>query len=169
MEIKSECLKVTSDVEADNLISEIRELESDKARFGMIYKARNEQLKTDLDRRTDNINKTIEFDKGMLQAYFLTVKPKETKTMSKYKLLSGSLVMKKSTKKIEIADKEILMQYARTSAAEYIKVKEDIDWASMKKVLDIDGTNVVNTETGEILEDNGLKIVNVSEIFDIKI
>ena len=167
--MEMEVFNIKDDIQADKMITDIHELESEKNRFEMIYNARVDQLKKILAKEVDTIDREVGFKKGMLQAYFLTIKPSETKTMSKYKLLSGSLIMKKPSVKIEIADKEILMQYARTSAAEYIKVKEDIDWAAMKKVLDIDGENIINKETGEVLgELEGLAVKEVKEIFDIK-
>ena len=167
--MEMEVFNIKDDIQADKMITDIHELESEKNRFEMIYNARVDQLKENLAKEVGTIDREVNFKKGMLQAYFLTIKPSETKTQKTYKLLSGKLVLKKPSVKIEIANKENLMQYARTSAAEYIKVKEDIDWAAMKKVLDIDGTNVVNTETGEILgELEGLAVKEVKEIFDIK-
>lgn len=167
MEQKQEIFKVKNDVDADNLISEIRDLQADRSRFEMIYKAKMEQVKADFERQTSIIDKEIEFNKSMLQAYFLTVPAKATKTQRTYKLLSGKLVMKNPTTKIAHDDKQIL-DWAKENASEYIKQESKLDWSKMKENLIIKDDKIL-TRDGEILEIDGLKLEQVNEQFEIKL
>ena len=165
MELRQDLFKVRNDADADELISGIKDLKADKARFEMIYKARMDQLKADLERQINTIDKEIAFNTSMLQAYFLTVKPKETKTTSKYKLLSGELVMKKQSISISKEDEEKLMKWVKESKPEFIKTKEEVNWGELKKVLKIAGDSIV-TEDGEVVE--GVTIKLTGEQFEIK-
>jgi putative lipase involved disintegration of autophagic bodies len=163
-------MKITNDVEADNLLTDIKELQADESRFEIIANAKIQQIKEDLQKKKESIGNAVQLKKDMLRAYFLQVPHKASKTQETYKLLSGTLIRKNPSTKIEVADREKLIQYAETSAQDYIKIKTDVDWAGFKKVLDIDGDKVINKETGEVLgELEGLTVKEVGEIFDIKL
>lgn len=163
-------MKITNDVEADEVLEQIREIRAETKRFEMIANARIEHINQQLESQIKKLDNEEKFLLGQLRAYSLGVHLDETKTQKKYKLLSGELIIKKPTVKIEIIDREKLTQYAEESAENYIKIKKDVDWAGLKKVLDIDGEKVINKETGEVLGDSeGLAIKEVGEIFEIKL
>ena len=164
--MEMEVFKVKDDVQADKMLSNIMELQAEKSRFEMIYNARVDQLKENLAKEVDTIDREVSFKKGMLQAYFLTIKPKETKTQKTYKLLSGKLVMKKASASIAKDDEEKLIVWAKGSKPEFIKTKEEINWGELKKTLRINGDNII-TEDGEIAE--GVIIQEKGEEFEVKI
>ena len=95
--------------------------------------------------------------------YFETVPSKETKTQKSYKLLSGTLVFKKPSQKINHDDEKLLEFLDGT---EFIKVKKSIDWAEYKKVLTISDSEVIDSETGEIVE--ACTVEDVPASFTIK-
>lgn len=106
------------------------------------------------------------FLKSKLWAYFQQVKTKETKTQQSYELLSGKLVYKKPARKM-IPNKEMLIAKCKADGMiDYIKTKEELDWANYKKFCDINGDNVVDVRTGEVIE--GIEIEDVPGSFDIK-
>lgn len=163
-------MKIKNDVEADEVLEQIRDIRAEAQRFEMIANARIQNIQQQLDLQLKKLGDEEQLLIDQLRAYSLGVKFKETKTQKKYKLLAGELVIKKTTTKIEVADREKLIQYAETSADKYVKIKKDVDWAGLKKVLDIDGSSVINKETGEILSDlEGLTVKEIGEIFEIKL
>jgi hypothetical protein len=79
---------------------------------------------------------------------------KQTKTQSSYKTPSAKIIKKMETKQIKLSD-----DYKESEIAEeYIKVKRSVDWINFKKILDIAGDNVINKETGEIIESCRIEI-----------
>ncbi|HCC35132.1 MAG TPA: hypothetical protein DEQ02_05655 [Ruminococcaceae bacterium] len=87
----------------------------------------------------------------MLQSYFRTVKPRETKTQYAYDLPSGSLIQKKPTIAYE-RDDALLLAYLKASAPEYVKTVESPKWDEFKKArlyYSGKGVTVADSETGE--------------------
>lgn len=52
---------------------------------------------------------------------------------------------------------------------EYIKMKKYFDWAEFKKKLDINGNHIIDKETGEIVEIEGLKLETKPEEFKVEV
>ena len=108
------------------------------------------------------------FLKGKLYDYFQKVDHKATKTQESYKLLSGSLVWKKPTQKM-VPDKDKLLEYVKKyNMTEFVKVKEEVDWATYKKECEIADGKVVNVETGDILPEDIIVVEDVPGSFDVK-
>ena len=86
-----------------------------------------------------------------LQAYFATVKPSsETKTTTKYKLLSGSLVLKRQQPEY-VRDEQAMVDWAEKSASKYVRIEKRINWAELKKATVRDGERLCYAETGEVI------------------
>lgn len=140
--------------EADRLIgiadSQIAELEEKK-----------QAIRERLSHKTGYLTKLL-FD------YFGTVAHKETKTQESYKLLDGSLVWKKAAQKM-VPDKEKLLEYVKANnMPEFVKVKEDIDWAAYKKECEIFEGSVVNAQTGDMLPADLIAVEEEPGSFTIK-
>ena len=86
-----------------------------------------------------------------------------------YKLPSGTLKLKKS--KVELDhDKDKLLEYVKENKlVDFIKTSESLKWAEFKKQLDIQGNTIVNKETGEIIETDGLSIVEKPCSFEVEV
>lgn len=87
--------------------------------------------------------------KKALGEYMLTVKRKQSKTQESYRLLSGSLILKKPVVKI-VKDDTKLLEYVKEHSPEYVKHTEAVDWAGFKKTLTISGDVVVDSN-GEVV------------------
>lgn len=163
-------MAITDDVQADEALEQIRDIRAEANRLEMIANARIKNIQQQLNAKLDTLTNTEQMLMDQLKAYSLEVKFKETKTLKKYKLVSGELIIKKPTVKIAHDDTKIL-EYLQSKGDEtYIKNVPKLDWAAMKKDLDIDGDSIINEATGEILADiDGLSVQEVGEIFDIKI
>ena len=119
-----------------------------------------------IDQYQQQIDNKTSYLKSQLQQYFETVDRKKTKTQETYKLPSGTL-KKKYPSPDFIRDEEKLLKWLKDSnMTDLIKTKESADWATLKKAIQIEGTNVV-TEDGEIVD--GITVQEKDPVFDIEV
>lgn len=123
-----------------------------------------------LDRKQEEVDKRYERDTSYLLfklgEYFKTVEHKETKTQESYQLLSGKLVFKKPTQKLE-QDENTLLEWCKQNAPEYVKTKQSVEWGQIKKCMQIVGDAVIYGATGEIVQ--GVAVSEVAGVFDVKV
>ena len=158
-----ETFKIRDDKTADWAITQIHEAENERDR---LIELAEEQIK-DLTNRINDlkehcVNET-KFLRSCLAEYFETVPTKETKTQKSYKLLAGTLVFKKPSVKINHDDEKLLEFLDGT---EFVETKKLLKWSEYKKLLTIVDDNVVDSETGEIVE--ACSIEDVPASFNIK-
>lgn len=157
---------IKDDKEAEAILAQIKEAEEEKDRLIALAKDQIANLNNKIRDLEAKYANTTAFLKSRLGAYLDTVKAKETKTQKSYKLLSGTLVLKKPSFKITY-DNEKLIEYLKANdGSGFIKTQESVDWAGLKSGLMISGDDVINAETGEIIE--GCSIEEVPASFDIK-
>lgn len=169
-EEEKEVWKVKNDLEADWCLDKIRESKAEYNRFEMVAKAKIQQIEAVLKKEKEKMENETSFFETKLREYFETVGTKDTKTLKKYKLPSGELKLKKSQttfkydkdKLAEVADKHENMQ-------KYIKIKKDFDWIEFKKKLEIKDNSIIDKDTGEIIEIEGLSIEEKPEEFKVEI
>lgn len=125
-----------------------------------------------LDAKMDEIQKRTEkrtaFLKYKLIEYFNKVEKgkKSTKTQESYDLVTGKIIMKKAKQKM-VPDKAKLLEVCKaTGMTEFIKVKEEVDWAKYKNECEIVDGRAVNVQTGDILDYVAVEEVPAS--FEIK-
>ena len=155
---------ITDDKKADWALNVIKEASDERDR---LINLANEKI-NDLREQIDAINKSFESDTAYLKSclfeYFNTVPHKESKTQSSYKLLTGSLVLKKSSLKIVHDDDKLIEALDGT---EYVETKKSLKWGEYKKNLTItDDCTVVDTSTGEVIEACAVEETPAS--FDVK-
>ena len=155
----------------DEKVAEVHQVEQEQAELQALLDARIQQLKDSFQGKFDILNGRKEYLITELRALFDQVPSKETKTQAKVTLLSGDVVVKKATVKLDY-DKKVLLENAETTGlGEYIVTKEtkDFDWSTFKSKLEIqeDGS-IVNTDTGELLDIEGLAVLPVAEQVVIK-
>lgn len=162
----NETFSITDDKLADWAIRKIKEEEAERDRLISIANDQIAELNMQISQLETQCENKTRFLKSHLAIYFNKVPHKETKTQESYKLLSGSLVMKKASDKI-IHDDDALLSYLESSGQEeYIKVKRSVDWAEYKKKLVISDSEVIDSETGEIIK--ACSVEDVPASFDIK-
>lgn len=168
-EEEKEAWKVTDDLKADWCLDMIREKKAELNRFEMVVKDKISQLQMALEKEKNNIENEVSFFESKLREYFETVDIKETKTQLTYKLPSGTLKLKKSKVDFDY-NKNKLLEYAKENElSEFIKVSEDFKWAEFKKKIGIQGNNIINKETGEIIEIEGLGIIEKPSQFNVEV
>ena len=147
---------VRADKRADDLIDEIKEALAEYDRMEEIAEAKIADIKEKLEEFRIKTDAEVAYRKELLRQYFAIVPHKETKTQESYKLLSGTLVMKKPKKEIAYDAKnkeeaDALLSYLLNSGAnDFIEYKTAVKWCEYKKTLMIDGDKVIDTATGEV-------------------
>lgn len=77
---------------------------------------------------------------------------KATKTQEKYRLLSGTLVLKKGGTKAKTDDEKLVPWLKENGYGDLVKVEETAKWGELKKLLAYTGEVATIAETGEIVE-----------------
>lgn len=149
---------VDDDVKAEWCLKKIREAEEEKARWKLHYDSQYEKVARACDI-------TIETMTVMLKGYFKQVPHKVTKTQESYRLPSGKLVLKRQEPELEKDDSKVIEWLKANAGGQYIKTKESLDWAEMKKHLAVIGSTVAD-ENG--LPIDCIKAVERPDVFKIE-
>lgn len=140
-------------------------------------RAEYERLKQLGEQQIEAINEKIEaakrrFENGTaylttcLAEFFGTVPHKVTKTTEKYRLLSGTLTLKKGSVKAEADDAALVPWLRANGMGDYVKVKESAAWGDLKKKLTfVDGVAIME-ESGEIVE--GVTVTVAPDTFKVE-
>ena len=135
--------RIQNDQEAEECIQAIREAESD-VQFWKSYYA------DALKKITESSQRIIENNTARLEQYFEDVPHKVTKTQESYPLPSGKLVRKHQEPEFVRNEEDLLSWLHENNGERYVKIKESVDWAGLKKTLIIMGETVAD-ENGEII------------------
>lgn len=156
---ETEAFVIDSDQKADWALRKIAEAENDSKKWVEYYQAQIEIIKAQTAESTANL-------KAMLQHYFDTVPHKTTKTTESYPLPSGKLVFKAQAPEYERDEEKVIEWLKKTNGTEFIKVKESLDWAGLKKTVTVLEDKVI-TEDGEVIP--GIKAIPRDPVFTVEI
>lgn len=140
---EEEGFRVDDDQKAEWCLQKIRDAESEKDFWKRYYADQ-------LAKVNETCDATIENMKARLRAYFDTVPHKKTKTQENYPLPSGKLVLKHQEPEYERNDSEVIRWLKENGGESFVKVKESLDWAGLKKTLTVIGETVADEE-GQII------------------
>ena len=157
-------------VEMDNLVEDIMELDAKIAELEAMFKMQVERLKEKFEEKQFCLkNKKEEMQRG-LRELFEQVPQSETNTQRKVQLINGDVVVKKARVDFE-KDTTKLLEWAQiNNRTDFINKKEILSfkWADFKKNLVIEDENIIDAQTGEMLEIDGLGVVTKAEELEIK-
>lgn len=157
---QEERFSVNDDQQADWCLRKITEADAELERLTEWYECQKERAKERHDSR-------VSYFTGLLQEYFKKVPAHETKTMSKYTLPSGDLVMSKSKEDYKPVDEETILNWCYQNDPDLIKVKTTPNWAELKKrLVTVDG-NIIDKETGIRVE--GVELFTKESEFKAKV
>ena len=154
---------IDNDAKADWALEQIKEKEEERDRLINIALQKIEDLNLQIEDIKTKCDSETWYLKGLLAEYFGTVPHKETKTQESYQLLSGKLIYKKPSVKINHDDEKLIEWLNDT---EYVETKKTLKWSEYKKHLVICDNEVIDGETGEIVE--ACTIEEVPASFDVK-
>ena len=158
---------IDNDNKADWAVQKINDEYAETERLVNIAKEQIEELKLRIEQLNEQCENKVSFLRSALGEYFMKVPHKETKTQESYKLLHGSLVLKKETNKIIHEDDNALVTWLKESGHEdMIKVKTEPNWSEVKKFLDVIDGKVIDTTSGEVVTACGVELV--PEHFEVR-
>lgn len=159
--------KIADDSAADWAVKKIAEERAELARLKELADeqiARIMEKVAAAEKRCENGTK---FLTSKLAEYFETVPHKETKTKHSYRLLSGALVKKIGGVTMKQDDEKLLEYFKNSGNDDMIQIVEKPKWGEFKKRLEIVGGQIIDTDTGEIVE--GVEIVTKADTFVVEI
>ena len=140
---------IDTDAKAQWALDKIHEARKDRDMWVKWYTDKIAEIKAQTDFDTMNLER-------MLAEYFATVPHKKSKTQETYPLKGGKLILKTQNPEYKRDDKTVIDWLKKNNMTEFVKVKEELDWAGLKdKTAALDG-NIV-TEDGEIVP--GIEVV----------
>ena len=147
---------IDDDRKADWAIRKIASYQQKIEEVQQLAEERNKLVERWLVGETAEAQRQIEFFERLLQPYVEgRLAGGKTKTL---KLPSGSAQLQKAAVQFLSAGKKVdrkdakLLEWARQSAPEHIKVEETVDWSNVKKTLIPEENGRVLTADGEVLE-----------------
>lgn len=148
--------KVTDDNVADWCIERIKEIEAEQDRLINLAQDKINELKAKIDDLEHEKDAKTSYLKGLLREYMATVETKSTKTADTYKLLSGTLKIKRKAP-TPVKDDKLLLEWLKTNKMNnYITTVEKANWGDLKKELTATDKGYV-TADGEVVEGVTLK------------
>ena len=156
--------RITDDLMADWAVEKINAARAERDRLVSLVQEKIEQLQEKRQLYIVNFEENTSYLRTKLMDYFMNVKIQDTKTMKKYKLVSGTLVLKKQQSVYE-RDEGALLAWAETTAPELVKVKKEVSWADLKKQADVSGDKLMLD--GEIIP--GVTVVEREDVFEVQV
>jgi phage host-nuclease inhibitor protein Gam len=114
-----------------------------------------ERIKAWLEEVNGGLQKDAEYFEGLLQAYHRKVLEENPKAKS-IKLPYGTLKARKQEPDY-IRDEEKLLIWTKANRPDAVKVKESVDWSSLKRTI-------VSTENGVAVDENGQVIDGITVV-----
>jgi len=169
MELKN-LLAIPDDLTADDVMQEYDALEKERKRLTDVLVQQIDRLSG----KISSINEEYEDKKRrmelLLMDYAERIKGRETKTMKKYRLPSGTLIIKKPRMSWKV-DRRALLEFAQNYAPQYVKTTEtmDVDWAELKSKAIVSEDRVeYPLDTGELVEITGASIEYTRKSLEVR-
>ena len=163
---------VDNDMKAEWCLTKIRNVRKEKEREIAELQRQMQFYKDQIDLITQKADEDEAFFKSMLLPYFTDRLAagftKETKTQITYKTPSGALKIKHQNPDFNYKDHqdETIAWLKKNNLAKFVKVKEETDWAELKKTVKVDGENVVSAD-GEVIP--GIKVTPKDDVFEVEV
>ena len=158
--------RITDDLCADWAVRKIMAERAEYERLKEIAEQQIAAIEEKLEAAKRRYENGTGFLTSCLEGYFKTVPHKSTKTTEKYRLLSGTLTLKKGGAKPQ-ADDEILVPWLKQNGyADLVKVKESAVWSEVKKKITFSGGIAMFEDTGEIVE--GVTVTEAPDTFKVE-
>jgi phage host-nuclease inhibitor protein Gam len=124
-----------------------------------------ERIKAWLEDVNGSLQKDAEFFESLLQAYHRKVLEENPKSKT-IKLPHGTLKARIQEPDY-IRDEEMLLAWAKENRPEAVKVKESVDWSSLKKTIVSTANGVAIDENGQVVE--GVTVVERGIKFSVEV
>lgn len=141
---------IDNDTKADWAVRTIQENVALRDRLTALADAQIKELQEKKMMFAERCQKNTQYLSDSLFVYFQGCKTQDTKTQSKYQLVSGTLLLKKQAPEY-VRDEQVMIPWAEASAPSFIRIEKRINWGDLKKFTEVQGEAVVLKDTGEII------------------
>lgn len=161
--------QITDDSKADWALEKIAAIDADYRRKEMVVQNKIADLQQWLAREKAQTEQQRSFFEAKLKEYFDALPDdtiKKTKTQKIYKLPSGTLRLKQQQPEFKRND-EKLLQWVKANKPRLVKIKESVDWASLKELIAIYKESAIDIQTGEVID--GIEVVDREDKFEVEV
>ena len=142
-------IEVRTDIEAGWQLERRKKIIEDRDNLIAFYKDQIRAVEEDAEFK-------LGFVERALFLYFKSKPHQKTKTQEYVKLPGGKLMLKTQNPEYKRDDKAVIAWLKENNGVQFIKTKEELDWAGLKATTGVVGNTVVN-EDGEIIP--GIEVV----------
>lgn len=161
--------RITDDDVADWAVKKIAAAQEEYDRLTGLADREIERIKEAKSKAQSRYDADTGYLRGLLEEFFGTIgddHKKQTKTTAKYKLISGTLTLKKGGTTYRRDDVALLGWLRETGREDLIRVKEEPCWGDLKKQIETAGGIAVIKDTGEIIE--GVELETAPDEFKVE-
>lgn len=162
---------VDNDMKAEWCLSKIRKIREKQKRETAELERQMQFYQDQMEIVKHSADEDAAFFEGILREYFeKRVEEgftKATKTKVTYKLPTGNLILKHYEPEYRRDEKTVIDWLKKEHNSEFIKVEEKLDWAGLKKEVQVNGAGCVNAETGEVIP--GIEVVDRNDEFVVEV
>ena len=158
--------RITDDLMADWVVEKINAAREERDRLVSLVQGKIEQLQERRQLYIVNFEENTSYLRAKLMDYFMTVKTQDTKTMKKYKLVSGTLILKHQQPEY-IRDEPQMVEWAEREAPEYVRTIKAISWGDLKKNTQVVGDRVCLIDSGEVIP--GVAVTQREDVFEVQV
>lgn len=166
-EKKRDPFRIADDGAADWAVRKIAEEKAEFDRLREIGEEQIQRIRDKVERAKHRYEQNTAFLTSLLGDYFQTVPHRCTKTTEKYALLSGTLTLKYGRVDAKPDDAKLIPYLRQIGREDLIKVKEEVAWGELKKLLTFAGDTAVLSETGEIVD--GITVATKPDTFSVDV
>lgn len=168
-EIELDPVVIQNKARMDEIVEELKAIEVSEAERKAILLERIQKLTEQSEDKGVCAGARKRHLQEELKVLMDTVPKSETKTQFKVSLICGDVILKKADKDYDKDPKKLLQWALENNLAEFIRTKQEFDWAKFKASLEIiEGGVIINKETGEVMNMDGLGTKDVPEELVIK-
>ena len=170
---QEERFKIENDVQADWALEKIIDLKEKQKENEELAEERKAPLEKKIakieawqDQQNEKLQDNIEYFEGILTEYAMKLK-EDDEDLKTHSLPFGKLRFRKQRPKWKYHESMLLNSLKKAGRDDLIKIKESVDKRELKKQVDVAGSQVVDLETGEIIE--GVEVQERGEKFSIDV
>ena len=140
--------KMNNDYQMEKLLKELTEFTKEKERLMLVAAQMRDEYQNKINMYQEEILKKEQYTKDVIHSLIDIEEMKDTKTQKSYQLVSGKIIIPK-----EKYNMKLKAEYNENTIPDnFIEVKRSVKWGEYKKTLAIVDNQVINKETGEIVD-----------------
>src|SRR5690625_961543 len=157
---------IDSDDKADWALRKIKEAENEIEKVEYFAESQVRQIENWKAKETDKHHESIDYFQSLLAEY-LHNKRKEDPKLKSITLPTGNVGFRKRQPKWVYNDEVLLESLESENMNDLIRVKKELNKKAIKKEFKVVDGNVINPETGQVIE--GIQIVEQGESLNVRL